>query len=65
MRVYERIWALIEDKGLPVAELASKSGIDEETLKSLLNGRKKLYYDDLLAICFALNVSPEMFIDTK
>ena len=29
----------------------------------LLNGKRTLYADDLKAICLALNVSPELFID--
>ena len=30
-----------------------------------MNGKRTLYADDLRAICLALNVSPELFIEVK
>ena len=40
-------------------------GIPKTTFNAILNGKRTLYADDLKAICIALNVSPELFIDVK
>ena len=40
-----------------------KAGIPKTTFNAIMNGKRTLYADDLRAICLALNVSPEMFID--
>ena len=63
MRVYERVRAYIDDNGLKQIAVAQKAGIPKATFNAILNGKRTLYADDLRAICLALNVSPEMFID--
>ena len=63
MRVYEKVRAYLDDNGLKQVVVAQKSGIPNATFNAILNGKRTLYADDLRAICFALNVSPEIFID--
>lgn len=65
MSVYEKIRVYIYDNGLKQKVVAQKSGISESTFNAIMNGRRTLYADDLRAICLALNVSPELFIDVK
>lgn len=63
MRVYEKVRAYIDDHGIKQVAVAQKSGISKVTFNAIMNGKRTLYADDLRAICLALNVSPELFID--
>lgn len=63
MYVYEKVRAYIDDHGLKQIVIAKKAGIPKTTFNAIMNGKRTLYADDLRAICLALNVSPEMFID--
>lgn len=65
MRVYEKVRAYIDEHGLKQVVVAQKAGIPKTTFNAIMNGKRILYADDLRAICMALNVSPELFIDTK
>lgn len=65
MRVYEKVRAYIIANGYKQVVIARKAGIPNATFNAIMNGKRTLYADDLSAICIALNVSPEMFIDVK
>lgn len=65
MRVYEKVRAYIDDKGLKQVAVAQKAGIPKVTFNAIMNGKRTLYADDLRAICLALNVSPELFIEIE
>ena len=65
MRVYEKIQAYIAANGVATDALSNSSGIPKNRLMSMLDGKETLYAKDLKAICLALNVSPEIFIDTQ
>lgn len=63
MMVYEKVRAYIIENGLKQVSVAKKAGIPNVTFNAILNGKRTLYADDLRAICLALNVSPEIFIE--
>ena len=63
MKVYEKVRAYIDDNGYKQVTIAEKAGIPKATFNAILNGKRTMYADDLKAICIALNVSPEVFID--
>ena len=63
MRVCEKVKEYIKKHGIKQTAIAKKCGMEPSTLSSILNGKRKMYADDLKAICFALNVSPEIFVD--
>ena len=65
MKVHERIKAYIVDQGIALDALSKSSGIPQDQLGCMLSGKEILYAKDLKAICLALNVSPEIFIDTQ
>ena len=65
MRVYEKVRAYLDDNGLKQVTVAQKAGISKVTFNAMMNGKRTMYADDLRAICLALNVSPELFIDVK
>lgn len=65
MPVYQKIRAYIDDNGLKQVSIAEKAGIPKNTFNAILNGKRTLYAEDLRAVCLALNVSPELFIEVK
>lgn len=65
MSVYQKVRAYIDKNGLKQVAVAEKAGIPKNTFNAILNGKRTLYADDLRAICLALNVSPELFIEVK
>ncbi len=62
MEVYKRINSYIEASGLDRPTLAQRAGFTEEIFDKMMRGRRKIYADDLRAICLAMNVSPELFL---
>lgn len=64
MRVYENVRTYINKNGLNQSSIAKKAGISSKTFDAILNGKQTLYPEDLRAICYALNVRPEKFMQT-
>lgn len=65
MQVYEKVRNYIEERGIKQITVAKKAGIPNVTFNAILNGKRKMYAEDLRAICLALNVSPETFIEAR
>ena len=65
LRVYQKVREYIEEKGIKQVVVAQKAGISKTTFNAIMNGKRTLYADDLRAICIALDVSPEVFIEVK
>lgn len=63
MQVYEKVRAYIDEMDYPRGAVAEKAGIPKTAFHAILSGKRTLYADDLKAICLALNVSPEVFIE--
>lgn len=62
MCVYQKVRSYLVDNGIEPAWVGEKIGVPISTLNAILDGTETLYADDLRAICYALNVSPEEFI---
>ena len=45
--------------------VAEKAGISQSRFSKILNGRSEMRADELIAICKALEVSPDMFVKPK
>lgn len=65
MFVYEKVREYIDNNGYKQKVIAEKAGIPNVTFNAMMNGKRTMYAEDLKAICIALNVSPEVFIDLK
>lgn len=65
MHVYEKVRAYINENGYKQVAVADRAGIPKTTFNAIINGKRTMYADDLCAICIALNVSPEIFIDVN
>ena len=62
MQVYKKVRGYIEENGLKQIAVARKAGIPNVTFNAILNGRRRMYAEDLKAICVALNVRADTFI---
>ncbi len=63
MQVYEKVREYITEHGIKQNVVAKKCNISVSTFNAIMNGKRTMYADDLRSICFALNVSPELFIE--
>lgn len=63
MRVYEKVRSYLDENGLKQISVAERAGIPRSTFNAMMNGKRVMYADDLKAVCLALNVSPELFIE--
>lgn len=65
MKVYEKICTYLTENKIKQNSVAEKAGIPIDTFRAILKGEKALYVEEFRAICLALNVSPEKFIEEK
>ena len=63
MLVYQKVKQYLEDHGIRQSFVAEKCNFSLSTFNLMLNGKRKMYAEDLRLICYALNVSPEVFIE--
>ena len=63
MRVWEKVRSYMEENGIKQTVIAKKAGIPYTTFNAIMSGNRTMYADDLRAICYALNVSPELFVE--
>lgn len=63
MKVYEKVNAYLVAEGVDTVALSDRIGVPHNCLDAWLNGDETLHAGELKAICLALNVSPEMFIE--
>ena len=65
MMIYEKVRRYIDEQGLKQVTLAKKTGIPKKTFNAIMNGKRTMYAEELRAICLALNVSPELFVEVR
>lgn len=65
MLIYEKVRRYIDEQGMKQVAIAEKSGISKTTFNAIMCGKRTMYAEDLRAICLALNVSPEIFIEVR
>ncbi len=63
MEVYKKVREYIKENGYKQLAVAQKAGFSKVTFNAMMNGKRTMYADDLKAVCLALNVSPELFIE--
>lgn len=62
MKVYEKIKTYIEENGIKQNYLSEKTGIPENTLSIILNGKRRLSADEFVSIILVLGVDPNYFL---
>lgn len=65
MQVYEKVREYINVRGLKQKSVAEAAHIPNVTFHAMLHGKRKMYAEDLRAVCIALNVSADIFIAQK
>lgn len=65
MQVYMKIRDYIIQDKLNIDNVANKAGIPVNVFKAMLNGKRKIYSDEYKAICLALEVGAETFLDIR
>lgn len=63
MKIYQKVKKYIEDHYLKQKSIAEAAGIPNVTFNAMLNGKRKMYAEDLKAVCLALGVSADIFIN--
>ena len=62
MSVSGKIRAYLNGNGMRRKDVAEKANIPYAVFKAMMTGRRKIYAEELCAICYALNVKPELFM---
>lgn len=61
MKAFEVIEAAVQQRGIPVSELARRIGTNGELLRRSLAGDRKIAADEFLALCRELNLTLDDF----
>ena len=62
MKITQIIMKILEEKGLKKCAVAQKAGYSPQQFSDMLNGRRKIYCDDIPKLCEVLQVTPnELF----
>ena len=64
MKVYQKISNYIEKNGIKRKFIAEKTGIPENVLSMILNGKRKLTADEFVEIVIALKTDANQFINS-
>lgn len=51
-----------QERGISIAELARRIGIDKKRLWYVLNGQWEMRVDEFLKLCVALRIDPRSFV---
>jgi transcriptional regulator with XRE-family HTH domain len=62
-RAIEKIRSIIDERGIKQRVIAKKCGYTDQMFSDLLNGRKRLTLEGMVAICAALETSPDELLD--
>ena len=65
MQIYEKVHKYITEHGIKQSAIAKKCNLSVSEFSAMMTGNRKMYAEDLRAICYALEVSPEEFIDYR
>lgn len=65
MKVYQKVSQYIIENGIKQKFISEKTGIAENTLSMILNGKRKMDADEFVEIIIALGVDANYFISTQ
>jgi plasmid maintenance system antidote protein VapI len=65
MQVHEKVKEYIDEHFLKQTAIARAAGMSVSTFNAMINGKRKMYAEDLMAICKVLNVSANFFINAE
>lgn len=65
MKVFEKVSKYINDNGIKQRYVSEKTGIPENILSAILNGKRKMEADEFINIVIAIGVEPNYFINSQ
>ena len=65
MNVCEKVRAYLKENKLTCKEVAERANIPYRAFSSMMAGKRGMYPEELRAICLALKVKAELFMDTE
>ena len=65
MRINEKVKMYIEDNHLKQVSISKDMGIPNPIFNAMLNGKRKMYADDLEAFCRVVGVSADLILKYK
>lgn len=60
--IHEAVEAARQNRGISIAELARRIGIDKKRLWYVFNGQREMRVDEFLKLCVALRIDPRSFV---
>lgn len=63
MKIYQKISLYINENGIKQRFISDKTGISENILSMILNGKRKMDADEFVEIILALGVDANFFIN--
>lgn len=65
MKIYQKISLYINENGIKQRFISDKTGIPENILSMILNGKRKMDADEFVEIILALGVDANFFINVS
>lgn len=65
MKIYQKISLYINENGIKQRFISDKTGIPENILSMILNGKRKMDADEFVEIILALGVDANFFINAS
>lgn len=65
MKIYQKLNDYISSNGIKQKFISEKTGISENILSMILNGKRKIDADEFVEIVLALGLKPNYFIKQK
>ena len=62
IKITDTIKSIIKDKGFTQRFISEKTGIDEQRLSDMLNGRRRILATDIILLCEVLEVLPNKLL---
>lgn len=62
MTVNQKIKKYLEEHGITQMWLSQNTGIAQEKISNIVNGKRRVTADELLSICSVLNISADLFL---
>jgi len=62
LRINERVKKYIDDNHLKQISISKDMGIPNPTFNAMLNGKRKMYVDDLESFCRVVGVSADLIL---
>lgn len=62
MKIYQKVAKYIDENGIKQKFISDKTGIPENTISMILNGKRKMDADEFVEIILSLGVDANYFI---